>query len=191
MDLLGRFGGLTKRNPECSMKWIERSSPEAWKQTTRLASTEVWNRTSGSWSTTTLELPVFEYIGDSGEESLSDCFESLRLVAFHEDETKLAWPRGSRVSLSSCPKFSPQRKKYTSKEEVVGFPLLSPLAARASLASFASALPASGLPKQAKNSPLTPNRSDYNSDTGRRVSMNPGSEWEGWPRVTLLINYIK
>jgi hypothetical protein len=29
MDLLGRFGGLTKRNPECSMKWIERSSPEA------------------------------------------------------------------------------------------------------------------------------------------------------------------
>lgn len=26
--------GLTKRNPECSMKWISRSSPEAWKRTT-------------------------------------------------------------------------------------------------------------------------------------------------------------
>jgi hypothetical protein len=36
-----------------------------------------------------LELPVDEYIGDLGEESLSDCF-GAKLVAAHEDETKLA-----------------------------------------------------------------------------------------------------
>lgn len=37
-----------------------------------------------------LELPVDEYIGDLGEESLSDCFGANLLVAAHEDETKLA-----------------------------------------------------------------------------------------------------
>lgn len=61
----------------------------------------------------------------------------------------------------------------TSKEDSL---LLSPLAARTYLTSFASALPASGLPKQAKKPPSTPNQSDYNSDTGRRVGVNLGSE---------------
>ncbi|XP_078160289.1 uncharacterized protein LOC144555747 isoform X2 [Carex rostrata] len=64
----------------------------------------------------------------------------------------------------------------SSIEEISGFPSLSPLTARDSIASFASALPASRHPKQAKKPPLTPNRSHYYSDTGRTVSMNPGSE---------------
>ncbi|KAF3331646.1 Protein SAWADEE HOMEOdomain-containing protein [Carex littledalei] len=82
------------------------------------------------------------------------------------------------LPISGLPKQSEKLplSPESSIEEISGFPLLSPLATRDSLASFAGALPASGLSKQAKKPPLTPNRSSYYSDTGKTVSMNPGSE---------------
>lgn len=42
--------GLTKRNPECSMKWISISSPEAWKRTTnRCEGLQALRSASLSW----------------------------------------------------------------------------------------------------------------------------------------------